>query len=178
MTRLTALAISLGLISLGLCVASCDTPDAAREPAAARSPESTEKPAEAQAAASSGRAPGLEKAQAQAASPCREKPSPPERLRDVGKGQGMIFNELFETGEFQLGYCLAEVRVNEMGAVDGVRLLRPAHLDTRVASVIVREITSWRYTPATACGRAIPSTTAVGFFHCPSKEERRHEPDR
>jgi hypothetical protein len=125
----------------------------------------------AQAAASSGRGPGLENAEAQADSPCSEKPSTPEKRRDVGKGQAIPaeFNKLFETGEFQLGYCLAEVRVNEKGTVDSVRLLRPENVDMRVESVIVREITPWRYRPATACGRSVLSTTSVGFFHCPFK---------
>ncbi len=166
MTRLTALAIFLGL-----CVASCSTPDAARKPAASHSPESAEKPVAAQAATSSGRGPGLENARAQADSPCSEKPSTPEKLQDPGKRQAIPaeFNKLFETGEFQLGYCPAEVRVSEKGTVDSVRLLRPENVDTRVESVIVREITSWRYRPATACERSVPSTTSVGFFHCPSK---------
>ena len=166
MTRSTALAIFLGL-----CVASCGTPDAARKPAASHSPDSAQEPAEAQAAASSGRDPAHEDAEAHADSLCSEKPSTPEKLRDLGKGRAIPaeFNKLFETGEFQLGYCLAEVRVNEKGTVDSVRLLRPENVDTRVESIIVREITSWRYTSAAVCGRSVPSITSVGFSIARSK---------
>ena len=45
-----------------------------------------------------------------------------------GQGTPAEFNKLFETGEFQLGYCLAEVRVNETGTVDSVR--RSGSLET------------------------------------------------
>ena len=44
------------------------------------------------------------------------------------------FNKLYETGEFQLGYCLAEVQINEKGTVDAVRVRRPQNVDKRVAS--------------------------------------------
>jgi hypothetical protein len=87
------------------------------------------------------------------------------------------FNKLYETGEFQFGYCLADVRVNENGTVDSVRVLRPQNVDKRVEQVIVRTISSRRYKPAAACGRSVPFTTSVGLFHCPSKGERRPKPD-
>jgi hypothetical protein len=66
------------------------------------------------------------------------------------------FTKLYETGEFQLGYCLADVQVNETGTVDTVRVLRPQNVDERVESVIVRSMKSRRYKPATACGRPVP----------------------
>jgi hypothetical protein len=117
-------------------------------------------------------------AEAQREAPCSEKPSQPEKLRDATPGQGVAaeFDKLFETGRFQTGYCLAEVRVNADGTVDAVRLVRPEDADTRVEWVIVRTITSWRYKPAIACGTPVPSTTSVGFFHCPFKAERDQDP--
>ena len=83
------------------------------------------------------------------------------------------FHKLFETGEFRLGYCLAEAHVNESGAVDRVRVLRPQNVDTRVEAVLVRAMQSRRYKPATACGRPVPFTTWVGVGHCPSRAEGR-----
>jgi hypothetical protein len=88
------------------------------------------------------------------------------------------FNKLYETGEFQLGYCLADVQVNEEGTVDTVRVVRPPNVDKRVESAIVRSMKSRRYNPATACGRAVPFRMSVGFFHCPSRAERGRKPDR
>jgi hypothetical protein len=110
---------------------------------------------------------------------CSEKPSTPERLPDVSEGQERLaeFNKLYETGEFQLGYCLADVQVNEQGTVDTVRVLRPRNVDKRVESAIVRSMKSWRYMPATACGRPVPFTISVGVFHCPSRPERSRKPN-
>lgn len=76
---------------------------------------------------------------APAAPPCSEKPAPPKRMADAGAGQEMVaeFNKLYETGECQLGYCLADVQVNEERTVDAVRILRPQNVDKRVESAIV-----------------------------------------
>jgi len=65
------------------------------------------------------------------APPCSEKASQPKQLPNAQAGQEMLaeFNKLYETGEFQLGYCLADVQVNENGAVDTVRLVRPQNVD-------------------------------------------------
>jgi hypothetical protein len=104
---------------------------------------------------------------AKADSACSEKPSTPKQLADAGAGQEMLaeFTKLYETGEFQLGYCLADVPVNEKGTVDTVRVLRPQNVDKRVESVIVRSMKSRRYKPATACGRSVPFTMSVGIGH-------------
>lgn len=112
--------------------------------------------------------------QEKAGSPCSEKPSAPEQLPDAGALQEMLaeFNRLYETGEFQLGYCLADVQVNERGTVDTVHVLRPQNVDKRIESIIVRSMKSRRYKPATACGRAVPFTMSVGVGHCPSQGER------
>ena len=90
--------------------------------------------------------------------PCSEKPSTPKQLPNAAAGQEMLaeFNKLYETGEFQLGYCLADVQVNPEGAVDTVRVVRPQNVDKRVESAIVRSMKSRQYTPATACGRPVP----------------------
>lgn len=95
----------------------------------------------------------------------------PQKLPDASANKTMSaeFDKLYATGEFQLGYCLAEVRVNEMGTVDGVRVVRPQNVDRRVESIIVDAMKSSRYKPATACKRAVPSTVSVGIGHCPSK---------
>jgi hypothetical protein len=63
-----------------------------------------------------------------------EKSSTAKQLSDAQAGQEMLaeFNEL--CGEFQLGYCLADVPVNEKGTVDAVRILRPQNVDKRVES--------------------------------------------
>jgi len=164
------------VIFVVLCAAGCGPPR--RTTALDSRDESATKPTETQAGGASMPAPSAENADSQAGAPCSEKPSEPEKLRDGLAGQGIAteFNKLFETGRFQMGYCLAEVRVNEKGTVEAVRLLRPEDADTRVESVIVRTITSWQYNPATACGRPVPSTTSVGFFHCPFKAERGRKP--
>jgi hypothetical protein len=86
------------------------------------------------------------------------------------------FNKLYEMGEFQLGYCLADVQVHEKGTVDTVRVVGPQNVDKRVESLIVRSMKSRRYTPATACGRPLPFTMSVGVGHCPSQAERRRKP--
>src|SRR3954471_14714342 len=111
--------------------------------------------------------------------PCSEKASQPRQLPDATAGQEMLaeFNKLYETGEFQLGYCLADVQVNEKGTVDTVRVVRPQNVDKRVESAIVRSMKARRYRPATACGRSVPFTMSVGFFHCPSKASGRGKPD-
>jgi hypothetical protein len=77
-------------------------------------------------------------------SACSKKPSTPKPLPDAAAGQEMLgeFRKLYETGEFQLGYCLADVQVNEKGTVDTVRVLRPQNVDKRVESVIVRSMKS------------------------------------
>lgn len=101
-----------------------------------------------------------------AAAPCSEEPSSPVKVRAATPARGVAadFNKLFETGLFQIGYCVAEVRVNADGTVDAVRILRPKPADPRVESAITRTVASWRYTPAMACGRPVPSTATVGFF--------------
>ncbi len=111
--------------------------------------------------------------------PCSEKASQPKQLPDAKAGQEMLaeFNKLYETGEFQLGYCLADVQVNEKGTVDTVRVVRPQNVDKRVESAIVRSMKSRRYTPATACGRPVPFALSVGVGHCPSRAQGR-KPDR
>jgi len=88
------------------------------------------------------------------------------------------FNKLYETGEFQLGDCLADVQVKEKGTVDSVRVVRPQNVDKRVESAIVRSMKSRRYTPATACGRPVPFALSVGVGHCPSRAKRDGRPDR
>jgi hypothetical protein len=54
-----------------------------------------------------------------AAPPCSEKPAAPKPEADAGAAQEMLaeFKKLYETGEFQLGSCLADVQVNEEGTV-------------------------------------------------------------
>jgi len=115
-----------------------------------------------------------------AAPPCSEKPATPKPKADAGAGQEMLveFNKLYETGEFQLGYCLADVQVNEEGTVDTVRVVRPQNVDKRVESAIVRSMKSRRYNPATACGRPVPLRMSVGIGHCPSRAEPARKPDR
>jgi hypothetical protein len=117
---------------------------------------------------------------AKADPPCSEKPTSPRQLSDATAGQEMLaeFTKLYDTGEFQLGYCLADVQVNEMGTVDAVHVLRPRNVDKRVESVIVRSMKSRRYEPATACGRPVPFKMSVGVGHCPSRAERGRKPDR
>ena len=112
--------------------------------------------------------------------PCSEKPVAPKPTADAGVWEKMLaeFNKLYETGEFQLGYCLADVQVNERGTVDTVRIVRPQNVDKRVESVLVRSMKSGRYTPATACGRPVPFALSVGVGHCPSRTHGRREPDR
>jgi hypothetical protein len=112
--------------------------------------------------------------------PCSEKPAIPKLMSDGAAGQEMLaeFNKLFETGEFQLGYCVADVQVNEQGTVERVHVLRPQNVDKRVEYAIVRSMKSRRYKPATACGRAVPFKMSVGVGHCPSQTERGRKPDR
>jgi hypothetical protein len=112
--------------------------------------------------------------------PCSEKAATPKPMSDRAAGQEMLaeFNKLYETGKFQLGYCVADVQVNEHGTVDSVRVLRPQNLDTRVESAIVRSMKSRRYKPATACGRPVAFTMSVGVGHCPSQAARGRKPDR
>jgi len=109
---------------------------------------------------------------------CSEKPSVPERLPDAepSYAMGIEFNKLFETGNFRLGYCLAEVQVSENGTVDSVRVVRPKDPDERLEAVIVSTIASWRYSPATACGRAVAFTMSVGIGHCPAAVEGKQQP--
>ena len=115
-----------------------------------------------------------------AAPPCSEKPTTPQPMADARAGQELLaeFNKLYETGEFQLGYCLADAQVNDEGTVATVRVVRPQNVDKRVESAIVRSMKSRRYNPATACGRPVPFRMSVGFFHCPSRAERGRKPDR
>jgi hypothetical protein len=105
--------------------------------------------------------------------PCSEKPATPKPMADAGAGQEMLaeLNLLYETGEFQLGYCLAAVQVNEKGTVDTVRIVRPQNVDKRVESAIVGSMKSRRYRPATACGRPVPFALSVGVSHCPARAE-------
>jgi hypothetical protein len=114
------------------------------------------------------------------ARPCLENPATPKPKADASAGQDMLadFNTLYETGEFQLGYCLADVQVNERGTVDTVRVVRPQNVDKRVESAVVRSMKSRRYTPATACGRPVPFALSVGIGHCPSVAEGGRKPDR
>jgi hypothetical protein len=107
--------------------------------------------------------------------PCSEKPTTPKPISDGAAGQQMLaeFNKLYETGEFQLGYCEADVQVNEKGTVDNVRLVRPQNVDKRVESAIIGSMKSRRYTPVTACGRPVPFKMSVGVGHCPSRAERK-----
>jgi hypothetical protein len=171
MNRVTPVAIVVVL-----CAVGCRPQEEPQRSDSGR--ESASKPTETPVVGASAPAPPIANAESRAEAPCSEEPSQPEKLRDVPADQGVAaeFNKLFETGRFQMGYCLAEVRVTANGTVDAVRLLRPKDADTRVQSAIVRTITSWKYKPAIACGRPVPSTTSVGFFHCPFKAERGRDP--
>jgi hypothetical protein len=113
-------------------------------------------------------------------SACAEKPSTPAPLPEAGAEQEMLadFNTLYESGDFQLGYCLADVQVNQKGTVDTVRVVRPQDVDKRVESAIVHSMKSRRYKTATACGRPVSFTLSVGVGHCPSKAESGPKPDR
>ena len=88
------------------------------------------------------------------------------------------FTKLYETGAFQLGYCLTEVQVNEEGTVDGVRIVRPQNVDKRVESAIVGSMRSRRYTPANACGRPVRFALLLGIGHCPSRAESGRKAER
>lgn len=77
------------------------------------------------------------------------------------------FNRLYETGEFQLGVCVVELKVEADGSVDTVRVTRPAKVHERVESALIRSMQSRRYSPATACSRPLPSVLAVVVGHCP-----------
>jgi hypothetical protein len=103
---------------------------------------------------------------------CSEKPSAPEKLPDAAAGRLMLegFNNLYATGDYQLGYCTADVRVTETGMTESVHVIRPPNIDRRVESIVAGTIMSWRYKPATACGRPIPFTMSVGIGHCPSRQ--------
>jgi hypothetical protein len=109
-----------------------------------------------------------------------EKPAAPKPLADAGAGQKMLaeFNKLYETGDFQFGYCLADVQVNEEGTVDTVRVVRPQNVDERVEAAIVGSMKSRRYMAATACGRPLPFALSVGVGHCPSRTEGGRKRDR
>ena len=108
---------------------------------------------------------------------CSDKPSAPEKVPDVAAGRLMLkgFNKLYETGDYQLGYCTADVRVTETGMTESVEVIRPPNIDRRVESIVVGTIMSWRYKPAIACGRPIPFTMSVGIGHCPSPRGRRQK---
>lgn len=114
--------------------------------------------------------PPPEQALAEPNAACSEKLSAPQKLPDAAAGRLMIegFNKLYETGQYQLGYCTADVRVSESGMTESVRNIRPPKIDKRVESIVVGTIMSWRYKPAIACGRPIPFTMSVGIGHCPS----------
>ncbi len=118
----------------------------------------------------------------EAEQPCSEKPSVPEPLPDGEAGQARLseFRKLFETGQFNLGYCVAQAQVNEAGIVHSVRLLRPQNADERVAAVVVRTIAARRYKPARACGHPVSFSMTVGINHCPvvSEEHRTSTTDR
>jgi hypothetical protein len=100
---------------------------------------------------------------------CTAPPSMPERLPDAVPGASMAaaLDALNEAGEFRLRSCVADVRVSETGTVDSVRVVRPQGVDPRVASAIAGVIRLWRYRPAQACGRPVPSTFTVVVQHCP-----------
>ena len=101
---------------------------------------------------------------------CPDEPTRPEPLPQSGTSEPLIteFTKLFETGQFVLGYCVAEARLNEVGAVESVRLVRPPHLDDRIRNAIVRSLESRKYKPARACDRPVPSIITVGINHCPT----------
>jgi hypothetical protein len=54
----------------------------------------------------------------EADSACSEKPSTPEKRPDAGAGQTMLaeFNKLYETGDFQLAFCLGAPTTQALSA--------------------------------------------------------------
>ncbi len=100
---------------------------------------------------------------------CEEKPTPPQFLRDREYGRLLFkeFDALYETGRFGLGYCVAEVEVNEEGTVEAVHLVRPRPLDERLNQAITKTQAARRYKPALACGLPVKFMLTVGIGHCP-----------
>ena len=103
---------------------------------------------------------------------CDEKPTPPELLPDRAYGRLLFkeFDALYATGRFRLGYCVAEVEVNEQGTVEAVHLVRPRPVDERLNQAITKTQAVRRYKPALACGQPVKFVLTVGISHCPVRQ--------
>jgi hypothetical protein len=115
-----------------------------------------------------------------AAPACSKNPAPPTRMTGEDTRQAMLagFRQLHASGEFEIGYCIADVQVDEDGVVVSVRLVRPPDVDARVADILSRQLSADRYRPATACGRPVAFRLAVGVGHCPSRAKNGPKSDR
>ncbi len=100
---------------------------------------------------------------------CDEKPTAPQLLPDREYGRLLFkeFDALYETGRFGLGYCVAEVEVNEQGTVGAVHVVRPRPVDERLNQAITKTQAVRRYKPALACGQPVTFVVTVGISHCP-----------
>jgi hypothetical protein len=158
--------LPLGVFVFCLGAADCDKRHHSRESAAdfetAGTPSTARTPANSQVQKQTGDA------------RCAEPPTFPEPLPDPEYNR-LLFGQmdpLWETGRFVLGSCIAEVKVNEQGAVDDVRFLRPQNADDRVKKAILTTQASRHYKPARACGRPVPFVVTVAIGHCPVPASR------
>ena len=104
---------------------------------------------------------------------CEGEATQPERIGDEETIQSQFpdFPRLYDTGEFGMGYCVAEAIVTEEGRLSEIRVVRPKGLDRRVREELRRTLETWRFKPGTLCGRPVDVTFTVGFGHCPVQRE-------
>jgi hypothetical protein len=95
---------------------------------------------------------------------CGESPSP---ARNAAKQSLEHVLRAYRGEQFVMGVCVLEVPIDVTGRPGEVRFLRPRNPAPQLVKAVLEDTKSWRFHPATACGRAVPSTLTMTITHCP-----------
>jgi TonB-like protein len=102
--------------------------------------------------------------QPSASTVCGESPSP---ARNAARQSLEHVIGAYRGEGFVMGVCVLEVPIDVTGQPGEVRFLRPHDPSPQLVKAVLEDTKSWRFHPATACGRAVPSTLTMTITHCP-----------
>lgn len=160
-----ALLLCASTVSAGSVALRCDSPEKqAADVLAKPSVDTSVKPVESPAPEPS----------SSSVKECDEEVLRPEFLE---RSSQVTFPERYQHGEYTLGVCIFRVTVTTDGRLDGIHLVRPNAIPEDLERYMRKNLESFRYEPATLCGRAVPYEMTVTVSHCPIESAEQWTPD-
>ena len=101
---------------------------------------------------------------------CGESPLP---ARNAAKQSLEHVLGAYRGERFVMGVCVLEVPIDATGQPGEVKFLRPRDPAPPLVNAVLQDTKSWRFHPATACGKTVPSTLTMTITHCPVRPDRR-----